>query len=149
MTRLSRWLIGSIAAVVLVGAAVGTRALIAQEQGKPAAKPAAHKPQDADAKKKAQAERMATFKKLFPGAKTTLAAAVDAAEKKTKGKAFEVSYGLTKDSKLDLTVGLVADDKMVTIHVDPQTGVAADPKAPGAKGEEEEEEEEGDEDGKN
>src|SRR5882672_2598235 len=130
MTRFSRWLTGSVAAVALVGAAAGTRTLLAQDQGKPAAKPPAAKPQDADAKKKAQAERMATFKKLFPAAKTTLAAAVDAAEKKSKGKAFEVSFGLTKDAKLNLTVEVVADDKIVHVAVDPQTGVAADPKAP-------------------
>ena len=68
-------------------------------------------------------------KKLFPTAKTTLAAAVEAAEKKSKGKAFEVSFGLTKDSKLDLNVELLADDKIVVVPVDPMTGVAADPKA--------------------
>jgi hypothetical protein len=142
MTCISRWLIGSVAAVALVGAAAGTRTLLAQDQGKPAApaaKPANAKPQDAEARKKAQAERMATFKKLFPAAKTTLAAAVEAAEKKGKGKAFEVSYGLTKDAKLNMTVGLVVDDKMVYIGVDPQTGAAADPKAPGKGGEENEE----------
>jgi hypothetical protein len=139
MTCLSRWLIGSVAAVALVGAAVGTRTLIAQDQGKPgapAAKPPAAKPQDADAKKKAHAERMATFKKLLPTAKTTLAAAVEAAEKKSKGKAFEVSFGLTKDAKLNLTVEAIADDKFVAVAVDPQTGVAADPKAAGEENEE-------------
>jgi hypothetical protein len=139
MTRFSRLLTGSVAAVALAGAFVGARALVAQDQGKPAAKPAAApaaKPQDADAKKKAHAERMATFKKLFPAAKTTLAQAVEAAEKKTKGKAFEVSFGLTKDSKLNLSVVLVSDEKFVTVGVDPMTGVAAEPKAPGEENEE-------------
>jgi len=141
MTCLSRWLIGSVAAVALVGAAAGTRTLLAQDQGKgkpaaPAAKPQDAKPQDADAKKKAHAERMATFKKLFPTAKTTLAAAVEAAEKKGKGKAFEVSFGLTKDAKLNLSVELLVDDKIVAVAVDPQTGVAADPKPAGEESEE-------------
>jgi hypothetical protein len=130
-----RWLVGSVAAVALTGAFFGTRTLLAQEQGKgkPPAAPAAKGQEDAKKKKE---ERMAAFKKLFPTAKTTLAAAVEAAEKKAKGKAFEVSFGLTKDSKLDLNVELLVEDKVVVIGVDPMTGVAADPKAHTEEGEE-------------
>lgn len=134
MSRISGWLIAPIAAAALVGVAVSTRATVAQEQGKqgkPAAAPAAKGQDDAAAKKKAHEERVATFIKLVPTAKTTLAAAVEAAEKKSKGKAFEVSFGLTKDSKLDLNVEVIADGKIVVVGVDPMTGAAADPKAHG------------------
>jgi len=135
MKRISGWLIAPLAAAALTGAAFGTRTLLAQEQGKPAAAPAKGQ-EDAAAKKKAHEERMATFKKLVPTAKTTLAAAVDAAEKKSKGKAFEVSFGLTKDSKLDLNVEVLLDGKFVKVGVDPMTGVAAEPKAHPEEGEE-------------
>lgn len=131
MSRISGWLIAPLAAAALVGAAFGTRALVAQEQGKqgkPAAAPPAKGQDDAAAKKKAHEERWAQFKKLFPTAKTSLAAAVEAAEKKSKGKAFEVSYDLTKDGKLDAKVDLIVEDKLVVVSVDPMTGVAADPK---------------------
>lgn len=139
MKRISGWIIAPLAAVALAGAFLGTRDLIAQEsgkQGKPAPAPAA-KGQDDAAKKKAREERIATFKKLFPTAKTTLAAAVEAAEKKGKGKAREASYHLTKDGKqLALDVELLVDDKFVEVSVDPMTGVAADPKAHTEEGEE-------------
>jgi hypothetical protein len=127
-----RWLVGSVAVAALAGAAFGSRTLMAQDgakQGKPAAAPAA-KGQDAADKKKKMEERIATFKKLFPTAKTTLASGIEAAEKKSKGKAREASYHLTKDGKaLALDIEVLVDDKFVEVSVDPMTGVAADPKA--------------------
>lgn len=135
MTCRMSWLMGSVAAVALVGAAFGAHAMPAQEQGKQG-KPAAAPAKDDAAKKKAHEERLATFKKLLPTAKTTLAAAVEAAEKKSKGKAFEVSFGLTKDAKLDLNVEVLVDGNFQKVGVDPMTGVAADPKAHPEEGEE-------------
>jgi len=139
MTRFTKLLIGSVAVCGLVGVAK-TTVVFAQEHAKPAG---AHA-QDAAAKKAAQAERMATFKKMLPSAKTSLAAAIEAAEKAAKGKAFSASFGLDKKGKaLTLSVDLAVADKFVSVKVDPETGVAAAPKA---GGEEDEEGEEGDED---
>lgn len=139
MTCRMRWLVGTVAVAALATAAFGSHTLMAQDgakQGKPPAAPAAKGQDDAAAKKKAHEERIATFKKLVPTAKTTLAAAVEAAEKKSKGKAFEVSFGLTKDGKLDLNVEVLLEDKFVKVGVDPMTGVAADPKPHPQEGEE-------------
>jgi len=141
MTRVTRWMIGSAVAVcALVGTTMVTSqfALGQEKKGEPAAKgqdDAAKKKAAAD-KKAAHEERMAAFRKLYPSAKTSLAAAIESAEKKSKGKAYAASYGLSKDKKLTMTVEVTIGDKFMVVPVDPDTGAASDAKA----------DEEGDED---
>ena len=146
MTRVNRWLIGgAVALCALVGTAVTSQFALAQEKkGEPAAKgqdDAAKKKAAAD-KKAAHEERMAAFRKLYPTSKTSLAAAIESAEKKSKGRAYEARFGLSKDKKLTLSVGVTIGDKFMEVAVDPETGTASD-----AKAEEDEEDEEHEEHG--
>ncbi len=87
----------------------------------PAAKAAPSEAQIAEAKAK-QAARIAAFKKEFATCKTTLAAAIAAAEASSKGKAHGADIGLTKDLKLSITVDLLVGEKFVEVRVDPATG---------------------------
>jgi uncharacterized membrane protein YkoI len=74
------------------------------------------------AKAKLHAERLASFMKLYPAAKSTLAAAVETAEKQTKGRAYDVFFRLDTDGNLALSVGVVANDRFYVVPIDPQTG---------------------------
>jgi hypothetical protein len=136
---MTRWLVGAVAVCVLAGTAMTSQIAFAQE------KKQEHDAKGQDDKKKGEAdkkkmheEKVAAFKKLFPTSKTSLAAAIDAAEKKSKGKAYAASFGIDKEKKLTLSVDVTVGDKFMAVAVDPATGVAADPKA--------EEDEDGDED---
>jgi hypothetical protein len=123
---------GAVAVCALVGTTLTSQFALAQEKkGEPAAKgqdDAAKKKAEAD-KKAAHEERMAAFRKLYPSAKTSLAVAIDAAEKKSKGKAYSATYGLSKDKKLTMTVEVTVGDKFMVVPVNPDTGVASDAKA--------------------
>lgn len=77
------------------------------------------------ARAKLKAERLASFVKLYPDAKTTLAAAVETAEKQTKGKAFDVAFHLDADGNLALSVGVVASERFYLVPINPQTGEAS------------------------
>jgi len=139
MSRMTRWLTGAVAVCVLAGTAMTTRIAFAQETKKdPGAKSQEDKKKGEADKKAAHEEQMAAFKKLFPTSKTSLAAAIDAAEKKSKGKAYAASFGINKEKKLTLSVEVTVGDKFMVVGVDPATGTAAEPKA--------DEDDEGDED---
>ena len=131
MNRAMNWIAGLVAV-----AGIGTGVVIAQDAGKK--EPPKKEAQDKEARARARAEREATFKKLFPTAKTSLVTALGAAEKESKGKAYGVRYDLTKDNKLSIEVDLLANDKLIEMRVDPDSGKASAVKA----GEEEEEEDE-------
>lgn len=132
MTRTQRTL-GSILTTTLLGAAMLAGfaefgGLHAQDAGKAKggkrAERQLEREQERAAKEKAHAERLATFVKGFPAAKVTLAAAVESAEKATKGHAYDVAFHLEKDGTLALTVGVVVAEKFFTVDVDPTTGTA-------------------------
>ena len=139
MTRMTRWLASAVAVCVLAGTAMTTRMAFAQETKKDAgAKPQDDKKKSEADQKKMHEEKLAAFRKLYPTSKTSLAAAIEAAEKKSKGKAYAASFGINKEKKLTLAVEVTVGDKFMAVSVDPETGAAAEPKSG--------EDEEGDED---
>lgn len=139
MSRMTRWLVGAVAVCVVAGTATWSQMAFAQETKKEAGAKGQEDKKKSDADKKAaHEERLAAFKKLYPTSKTSLAAAIDAAEKKSKGKAYAASFGLDKEKKLTLNVEVTVGDKFMVVGVDPATGAAAEPKSG--------EDEEGDED---
>ena len=130
MTRMTRWLAGAVAVCVLAGTAMTTRMAFAQETKKDAGAKSQEDKKKSEADKKAKhEEKMAAFKKLFPTSKTSLASAIDAAEKKSKGKAHAASFGINKEKMLTLSVEVMVGDKFMVVGVDPETGTAAEPKA--------------------
>ncbi len=142
MKSITKWLTAALAVLVVVLVANGAAALRAQE--KPHGKPAMTKEQAA----KAYAERIAMFKKTFPTAKVSLAAALATVEKQeAKSKIHSVEYTLTKEGKLTIEVGLLAGDKFAAVYVDPDTGKASAAKSHEEEEDDEEEGEEEDEEG--
>jgi hypothetical protein len=130
----------AMVALAAVGAG-GSVALLAQEKPKPDApkqeKHAPTKGEKEEAKQK-KAEQIAALKKSFPNARTSLAAALATGEAETRGRAHSVAYTMTKEGKLTIEVGLLVNDKLVALHVDPDTGKPGPEKAlegEGAKGE--------------
>ena len=139
MSRMTRWLAGAVAVCVLAGTAMTSQFAFAQEKKPEAGAKGQEDKKKSEADKKAMhEEKVAAFKKLFPTSKTSLAAAIDAAEKKSKGKAYAASFGIDKEKKLTLSVEVTVGDKFMVVGVDPATGTAAEPKA--------DEDDEGDED---
>ena len=139
MSRMTRWLAGAVAVCVLAGTAMTSQFAFAQEKKPEAGAKGQEDKKKSEADKKAMhEEKVAAFKKLFPTSKTSLAAAIEAAEKKSKGKAYAASFGINKEKKLTLSVDVTVGDKFMAVAVDPATGTAAEPKA--------DEDDEGDED---
>jgi hypothetical protein len=140
---MTRWLAGAVAVCVLAGTAMTTRVAFAQDAKKDAgAKPQDDKKKSEADQKKMHEEKIAAFKKLYPTSKTSLAAAIEAAEKKSKGKAYAASFGIDKEKKLTLSVEVTIGDKFMVVGVDPATGTAAEPKAEEEEGDEDDEHEE-------
>ncbi len=148
----SKWL-GALAFVALAGLAVAQVRAYASggdDTKKPA--PASSAKQDgakAAASKAAYAARLATFKKELAGCKTSLIAAITAAEASTQGRAHAADVELGRDQKLHLVIGLLVGEKLVEVSVDPVTGKVmktVDDDDDGDEDEDEDGDEEGDED---
>ena len=130
----SRTWLGIAAALTLL-AGIGTGALLAQDAtvktgdkgtARAGEKRAVVDPAQREARMKLRAERIATFKREFPAAKTSLAAALKGAEESNPGgRAYSVRYGLNQENRLTISVGLVVGDAFGVVVVDPASGRAA------------------------
>src|SRR5262245_21662594 len=136
MSRSMKWLLAVAAAALVAISGFGAGALLAQDGGKVVAKDGGAergakvdgaKAKGADEAKaeraRVRAERLAKFKKDFPAAKVSLAAAVKSVEEANPGaRAYSVSYGLSKSGELTLEVGLLVGSAFASAKVDPKTG---------------------------
>jgi hypothetical protein len=127
MNRFARLLVAFCAVLAIAAAtAVIAKPVSAQDGGKRQQQANAKREQERAAaeaaKAKLHAERLANFMKLYPDAKATLAAAVETAEKQTKGRAYDAFFHLDADGNLARSVGVVANDRVYRGPIGPQTG---------------------------
>jgi uncharacterized membrane protein YkoI len=100
----------------------------------------------ADAKRKAKADRIAAFQKALSSSKTTLAKAIEAAEKHTGGTAFACEYELEQDGKLELEVELLKDGQILEAEIDVATGAVIEVESDDDADDADDDDDEGDDD---
>jgi hypothetical protein len=107
---------GVLTVAALLVAAGSVRSVMAQDAAKGGAQAGKEKMD------KAKGEHITATKKALEASKTSLATAVQNAEKEMKGKAFEANIRATKEGKPIIHVNLIVGDEMVKTLVDPDSG---------------------------